>query len=169
MKLEHGSRVCSIQGDYANMQCRAPCQRVVWSSRPDVDRLLAGTDPATQEIADRALIPRCPQCGGDVFLNVRAGSWFVDAPYLPALQDLGRWVRSVGDERTLVLDIGSGFNTPSVVRWPMERAVAHLPHARLVRVNPAHPEVPSELGDRALAIGHGAAETLAAVYGVSGR
>ena len=117
----------------------------------------------TQQITDHCVVPRCRHCGGDVFLYVRAGGWFVDAPYLPALQDLNRW-RSAGEARTLVLDIGSGFNTPSVVRWPMERVGAQLANARLVRINPNHGEVPSGLGDRGLAIGYGAAETLAAVH-----
>jgi hypothetical protein len=80
------------------------------------------------------------------------------------LQDLNRWVRSAGDARTLVLDIGSGFNTASVVRWPMERVSTQLRNARLVRINPDHSEVPSELGERALAMGYGAAETLTAVH-----
>ena len=52
----------------------------------------------------------------------------------------------------------------SVVRWPMERVGAQLPNARLVRINPNHAEVPSELGERALAIACGAAEPLAAVH-----
>ena len=73
-------------------------------------------------------------------------------------------VRNAGDTRTLVLDIGSGFNTPSIVRCSVERVGAQLPNARLVRINPGHAEVPSELGERALAIACGAAETLAAVH-----
>ena len=170
MFVRHGfdvSRVCSIQGDYAHMQCLTPCRQVVWPSGPDVERLVAATDPVTQEVTDRRVIPRCRHCGGEVFLNVRAGDWFVDAPYLPAVRDLNSWVRRAGDSRTLVLDIGSGFNTPSVVRWPMERVATQLPDARLVRINLDHPEVPSELGARGLPIGHGAAETLAAVYAVN--
>ena len=159
-----GTRVCSIQGDYANMQCLTPCRHVVWPSHPDVARLVAATDPETQLITDCGLVPRCRHCGGNVFLNVRAGGWFVDAPYVPTLQELNKWVCSAGDARTLILDIGSGFNTPSVVRWPMERVSTQLRNARLVRINPDHPEVPSELGERALALGCGAAETLAAVH-----
>jgi NAD-dependent SIR2 family protein deacetylase len=167
MFARHGfdtSRVCSIQGDYANMQCLKPCRQVVWPSRPDVERLVATTDPVTQEITDLQMIPRCPHCGGDVFLNVRAGGWFVDAPYLPALTKLNEWLRNVGDSHLLVLDVGSGFNTPSVVRWPMERVAAHIPTARLVRINLDHPEVPPELGARALSIGLNAADTIATVH-----
>ena len=65
-----GARVCSIQGDYANMQCLAPCRQEVWPSRPDVERLVAVTDPVTQQITDPQVFPRCRFCGGNVFLNV---------------------------------------------------------------------------------------------------
>ena len=53
-----------------------------------------------------------------------------------------------------VLDIGSGFNTPTVVRWPMERVAARHPNARLVRINLSILRCP---GDRrgALAIAAG--------------
>lgn len=159
-----GARMCSIQGDYANMQCLAPCRQEVWPSRRDVERLVAATDPVTQQITDPQVFPRCRFCGGNVFLNVRAGGWFVDAPYLTALRDLSTWVRNARDTRTLTLDIGAGFNTPSVVRWPMESVAARLPNARLARINPEHPEVPSELGGRAVAIADGAAETLARIH-----
>jgi hypothetical protein len=114
-----GARVCSIQGDYANMQCLAPCRQEVWPSRPDVERLVAVTDPVTQQITDPQVFPDVGSAAATYFWNVRAGSWFLDAPYLTALRDLSMWVRNARDTRTLTLDIGAGFNTPSVVRWPM--------------------------------------------------
>jgi hypothetical protein len=59
-----------------------------------------------------------------------------------------------------VLDIGSGFNTPSVVRWPMERTAKTIPTARFVRINLHDPHLQVEMGERALTIGAGALETL---------
>ena len=166
MFVRHGfepARVCSIQGDYANLQCVRPCSPAVWPTQPVIERLLPGIDPASQAVTDLKLIPRCPRCGGGVFMNVRAGSWFVDAPYRSSLADLRAWLGKAEDQPLLVLDIGSGFNTPTVVRWPMERVAAHHPNARLVRINLEHPEVPPEIGERGLAIAAGAAETIGAV------
>ncbi|MFB6808484.1 hypothetical protein [Streptomyces sp. NPDC056387] len=39
-----------------------------------------------------------------------------------------------------------------MIRWPGEHLVRRLPGARLVRVNPTHPETPADLGDRALPV-----------------
>ena len=166
MFVRHGfepTRVCSIQGDYANLQCVRPCTPAVWPTHPVVERLLSGIDPTSQEVTDVKLIPRCPHCGGDVFMNVRAGSWFVDTPYRSSLGALRAWLGEAEHQPLLVLDIGSGFNTPTVVRWPMERVAARHPNAHLVRINLEHPAVPPEIGERGLGIGAGAAETISAV------
>lgn len=155
-------RICSLQGDYGFMQCLAPCDRSVWPSRPIVDALVAATDPYTQVVIDESLLPACPRCGGPVFLNVRGGSWFVDDPWMHQLEALQTWLATTTG-RLVVFDIGSGFNTPTVVRWPMERLVHNVPASRLVRINPAEPDVPRALGYRAIGVRTGAAEFVRAI------
>ena len=66
-------------------------------------------------------------------------------------------------ERLLLFDVGSGFNPPSVVRWPMERIALRDPEARLVRINLHHPELPRELGSRGVSVAAGAREAIAAI------
>lgn len=45
----------------------------------------------------------------------------------------------------------------------MENLVRHIPGARLVRVNPVHPDVPADLGARALSVPFGADRLLNAL------
>ena len=47
------SRVCSIQGDFAFLQCLTPCSDDLWPSAPVLERLLREIDPDTQAFADR--------------------------------------------------------------------------------------------------------------------
>lgn len=162
------TRVCSIQGDYANLQCLRPCSRDVWPTRPALDRLLPAIDPVSQEIGDASVIPRCPRCGGDVFMNVRGGDWFIDAPYRDSLAELRTWLGQSEDQPLLVLDIGSGFNTPTVVRWPTERVIDQHPDARLVRINLTHPEVPPKIAARSLSVSADAALIIRALSEVAG-
>jgi NAD-dependent SIR2 family protein deacetylase len=157
-------KVWSIQGDYAFLQCLRPCTREVWASAPLVRRALAAIDPVTQEVADPACVPRCIHCGGSVFMNVRGGDWFLDEPYRPQMERWRAWFGGIPPgERLLLLDIGSGFNTPSVVRWPMESIARRDPEARLVRINLHHPELPRELGSKGVSVAAGARETIAAI------
>lgn len=147
--VRHGfapDRIWTRQGRYAFLQCLRPCAEEVWPSRPAMRALLACVDPRTGALGDPALVPRCPRCGGEVFLNVRGGDWFVERHYLEEGARLERWLAGARGGRLVVLDVGTGFSTPSVIRWPVERLVASHPDAHLIRVNPVHPQVPRALG-----------------------
>jgi len=160
-------RVWSIQGDYAFLQCLRPCTTEVWPSAPVLQRASSAIDPETQEVADPECIPRCIRCGGSVFLNVRGGDWFVDEPYQPQMARWQDWFRgAASSERLLLVDIGTGFNTPSVVRWPMERIALKEPAARFVRINLHHADLPRSLGRRGLSVAAGAREAIDAVVSV---
>jgi len=153
-------QVCSIQGDFAFLQCLTPCSNQLWPSEPLLERLLPEIDPHTQELRDGRLVPVCPRCSGEIFFNVRGGHWFVEDPWRRQFGELSRWIRSASNDRLLVLDIGSGFNTPSVVRWPMERTAEAIPTARFVRINRHDPELHVDLGSRALTVAGGALEVI---------
>ena len=158
-------RVWSIQGDYAFMQCLRPCTTEVWPSESTLRRALAAIDPETQEVADPDCIPRCIRCGGKVFLNVRGGRWFVEEPYQAQMERWRHWINEKSNGRLLLLDIGSGFNTPGVIRRPMEKLAMHVATARLVRINLRDARVPRELGGRGLSLSAGARETIDAISG----
>lgn len=155
------------QGDFARMQCRAmgtaACGDATWPSRPILERIIRALDPETGEVVDPAVIPSCPHCGGEVFLNVRESADFVDAPYEEQGHRLHAWLREAMTESLLVLEIGAGFNTPGVIRWPLESIVYHHAGARFVRVNPQHAELPEEIVHRSLSVRAGAGETVRAL------
>ena len=157
-------RLFTPQGDYAKLQCQTPCQNDTWPSKPVIDRILPSVDPVTQEVTDPRVIPRCPHCGGAVFLNVRAGHWFVEDPYVEQAERFTAWVKSAQESRLLVIEIGAGFNTPVVVRWPMERIVCQHPRAHLVRVNLDHNEVPREIAKRSISIRCSAMVAITAIW-----
>ncbi|MGW0816970.1 NAD-dependent protein deacetylase of SIR2 family [Streptomyces viridiviolaceus] len=157
-------RVFTPQGDYGRYQCTTPCTATTWDTQPLIECLLAAYDPHTGAVTDPAALPRCPNCGGDVKINIRIGPEFVDAPYLPAGRRLQDWLNAADIEtRLLILELGAGFNTPGVIRHPGERLIRAFPHARLIRVNPTRPEVPAGLSDRALPLPADAGQLLNAL------
>ena len=140
----------TMQGDYGRYQCLTPCTRDTWPIYDIVQRARAATDPTTGEVTDPEAIPRCPNCSGPVFPNVHAGPWYIGERYRPTGERVVEWIDAArsASERITVLEIGAGFNTPSVVRWPMEAVIASNPGSRLIRVNLDHPEVPADLAGR---------------------
>lgn len=146
-------RMYTPQGDYGLYQCLTPCTREVWPSEPIIRQSLDNYDPATGKVSPEA-IPSCPNCGGRVFLNVYAGAWYINDHFRPGLDRLNDWLAETREsgETLAVVEIGAGFNTPGVIRWPGEQVTRALPNARLIRVNRDHPDVPDDLADRAWAI-----------------
>ncbi len=140
------------QGDYALMQCEVPCTRNVWDWKDELDAITASTDPATQRLTDPALVPVCPYCGGPVFMNVRKDASFIDDHLLATGEQLGEWLRERSGGRGVVLEIGAGFNTPTVIRRPGEQIVRGLPDWTLIRINMDHADVPDDLADRAIGL-----------------
>ncbi|MFF7331810.1 NAD-dependent protein deacetylase of SIR2 family [Streptomyces sp. NPDC008150] len=145
-------RVYTPQGDYALYQCTGPCTRQVWDFTPVMERLLASVDPDTGAVTDPAAIPHCPRCGADVFLNVRLDASFIDDHFSPTGERLVSWLKDTPDPNLVVLDIGTGWNTPVVVRKPMENIAMAFPASRLARINRDHAQVPERLGDRAVSL-----------------
>lgn len=146
------ARIFTRQGRYDYYQCLTPCTREIWPFKPVIDRILPTIDPATQKVTDPTLIPRCPRCGGSVFLNVRGGPWFVEDPYEAAYEHFIDWLDEAEDAKLLLVEIGAGFNTPSVIRWPMEQIAWRRSGAYLIRVNPDYPQLPLELGDKGTSV-----------------
>jgi len=157
-------RVFTPQGDYALMQCQKPCSNATWPTRPIVDRILPTVDHTTQEVTDPSVIPRCPNCGGPVFMNVRGGYWFIEDPYEEQAERLTRWVQQTQGRRLLAIEIGAGFNTPGVIRLPMERIVHMHPNAHLVRINPQQPQVPKEIADKSVQLKSNAMRAVTAIW-----
>jgi len=62
------------------------------------------------------------------------------------------WLLDIKNKNLLIIEIGAGFNTPGVIRWPMEQIVYTHPNAYLIRVNLDYPQIPKEIADRSLSL-----------------
>ena len=156
-------RIFTPQGDYALLQCMTPCWRKVWPWKDQIDRIRAATDPDTQRLTDLGLVPRCPNCGGPVFPNVRVDNSFIFDHFEPDAIHLENWLGHAQPERGVVIEVGAGFNTPSVIRWPGERIVHENPSWKLVRINLTDAAVPEQLAGRAVGFEGDAATILSAL------
>lgn len=147
------------QGDYGLYQCLTPCTRQVWESEPIIRRALESYDETTGETS---AVPVCPNCGGPVSLNVYAGSWYINDHFLPGAEAANTWLADAArrNEKVAVIEFGAGFNTPAVVRWPVEDIVGTLPNARLIRINPGHPGVPERIAGISASFPMGAGEAI---------
>jgi O-acetyl-ADP-ribose deacetylase (regulator of RNase III)/NAD-dependent SIR2 family protein deacetylase len=121
------ARMSTPQGQYYYLQCVAKCTpESYWPSTPFLDEALPLIDPVTQSLKDDSAVPRCENCGGDMFICVRAAGWFNERPYRAGEARWAKFKRRVskGDGgKTVILELGVGMNTPGVLKWPNEDLV----------------------------------------------
>ncbi|KAG3096014.1 hypothetical protein PI124_g15027 [Phytophthora idaei] len=137
-----------MQGEYGRIQCSKPCaQDSVWSSRPFMEKALESFNPKTYRVEDPAGIPKCPRCGGKMFLLLRVDDSFLQSALEEGRAVYNKWLAGVLDKvkndgkKLAILEVGAGFNTPGVIRIPNER-IAYTEGVQLVRVDPEYPEMP---------------------------
>mmetsp|Transcript_45431 Transcript_45431/g.83097 ORF Transcript_45431/g.83097 Transcript_45431/m.83097 type:complete len:345 (+) Transcript_45431:77-1111(+) len=138
------------QGDWSYMQCERPCTRdSYWLAQPHLDKLA----PLVPDLEGK--LPTCPRCGGPAVGSVRGGDWFTHAQYDDAQDRFVKWVHEQQQHgrKLAILEIGVGFNTPIVTRWPMEQICRETLNGTLIRLNPKDCDVPADLqGARAVGL-----------------
>jgi len=143
-------RIFTPQGDFKYVQCSKPCQQdSVFDSKPFVESLLPHIDYSTQMLKNvEALAPKCPRCGADIMPNVNGGRWYTrHAKVDAAAERLNNWLSDAINtgKKLCVLEFGVGYNTPSVLRWPMEGLTLRNKTVSMVRVNLEDAELPEEI------------------------
>lgn len=138
-------RVVECHGSIHHLQCLTACTSAIWPA----GELSVKVDPVTGLLVSD--LPTCPQCGGLARPNILL---FNDSTWLSARTDLqmrrfNDWLRRAG--RVVVIELGAGTAIASV------RNLSERQDAPLIRINPAHPQVPNS---SAVGIAGGAQSTL---------
>ena len=122
-----------VQGNYGEFQCSLPCQQEVFPNQELVEAMLQ----ASQNFKiPSSLIPHCPRCQSPLTTHLRVDGAFVEtqkwheqeAAYLKFLQ-------GHAEQKLVLLELGVGYNTPTIIKFPFERLSAALPQASLIRIN----------------------------------
>lgn len=135
-------RIFSMQGSYSKFQCQDACHDKLYDSEPYVTRMLEGFDEDSLMILEED-IPRCPICGKYLKPNLRIDQNFVENKhvnqegYMDFIDD--------NDENIVFIELGVGFNTPVIIRYPFESMTYDNPNAVLIRVNNQLFSVPDEI------------------------
>ncbi|KAH3765781.1 NAD-dependent protein deacetylase of SIR2 family [Pelomyxa schiedti] len=132
------AKIYTPQGDFKFLQCSKPCcAEAVWPSANAISLALPHIDKSNQMLNDPSLWPKCPRCGREAMPHVRAGSWFINEHFAEQRQAFNQWVSTNGmnHKKVVILEIGVGYNTPGVIRLPMERLALTHDWIKLIRIN----------------------------------
>jgi NAD-dependent SIR2 family protein deacetylase len=133
-------RICTPQGDFAYFQCSKPCSNELYYNEPIIQAMLAGIDNDSFTIRSHD-IPLCPRCGRMLEPNIRKDANFVEEPWMEKYVDLEDFLAKSKSGKLVILELGAGFNTPSIIRFPFEKTAATYSKSFLIRVNKDNPEL----------------------------
>ena len=99
------------------------------------------------------LIPHCPVCGRPMTMNLRCDDTFVeDEGWHRAAERYSSFLCTRKGQKILFLELGGGFNTPVIIKYPFWRMTAKNPKAVYACVNPGQAYCPAEIGKRGIAL-----------------
>ncbi len=154
-------RLFYTQGDYGLFQCSVPCHDKTYDNEELVRRMVA--EQRDMRIPTE-LIPRCPVCGKPMTMNLRSDDRFVqDEDWYAACERYERFVNAHKNENTLYLELGVGYNTPSIIKYPFLRLTAQNERAVYACVNLGEAVCPERIERRSICINADIATVLSAV------
>ena len=145
-------KIFCTQGDYFHIQCAKGCHQ----KRYDAVNLFQQMDAARNNCEiPSSMVPKCPVCGGRMNMNLRIDQYFVqDEEWYQAEKNFGDYLtEAIGSGKNIcLLELGVGFNTPMIIRFPFEKLMREYEQISLVRLNLNEAVVPESFGNRVVGI-----------------
>lgn len=143
-------RLFYTQGDYGLWQCSEPCCNETFDNENAVRTMVK--EQCNMKIPDE-LIPKCPHCGKPMVMNLRCDDSFVqDEGWYTAAERYEEFIRRHQNLHILFLELGVGFNTPGIIKYPFMQMTAENPKAIYACINMNEAYAPCEISDRAICI-----------------
>ena len=152
-------QVFNTQGSYRLIQCERGCHPETY----DAEELFRQME--RERVNGRIpgeLVPKCPVCGGNMAMNLRVDDCFVEDEHWHAAEErFSRFLAECISRKTVLLELGVGFNTPTIIRFPFEKLTREHANICLVRLSRSKAMVPASLGERAIGINADMARSIA--------
>lgn len=151
-------RLFYTQGDYGLFQCLEPCCQKTFDNEEFIRRMY--NEQKNMRVPSE-LIPKCPECGKTMTMNLRADDKFVqDEGWYKARERYVDFLRRHEGMHMLFLELGVGFNTPVIIKYPFWQMTAKNPNAVYACINFNEAFCPEELEKKSICIGGDIAEVL---------
>ncbi|MCD8231732.1 MAG: Sir2 silent information regulator family NAD-dependent deacetylase [Clostridiales bacterium] len=131
------------QGDYGLFQCSEPCHQKTYNNEDIIRQMVK--QQRDMKIPTE-LIPSCPVCGKPMTMNLRSDDTFVeDEGWHRAAERYSLFLRRHEGMQTLFLELGVGYNTPVIIKYPFWQMTAKNPKAIYVCINRGEALCPHEI------------------------
>lgn len=142
-------RLFYTQGDYGLFQCSEPCKPVTYDNEDIIRRMYENQNDMK---IPTELIPKCPNCGKPLIMNLRSDDKFVeDEGWHKACARYDEYVHT-HNGKVLYLELGVGYNTPVIIKYPFWQMTAKNPAATYACINFDDSGCPDLIKDRSILI-----------------
>ena len=146
-------KVFEVQGDYSYLQCENACHNKLYNNKELVEKWLRNTKDCK---IPSDLVMKCPVCGGNMDMNLRKDANFVqDEKWYRQSERYEKFVSKSKGKNVLLLEIGVGFNTPRIIRFPFEQMTANSKKTTLIRINKDYPKPMLEIKNKTISFDEG--------------
>lgn len=143
-------RLFYTQGDYGLWQCSGPCRDETYDNEAVVREML---DSQKNMRVPTALLPVCPHCGRPLTMNLRADEKFVeDEGWHQASERYADFLRTRGGQYILFLELGVGYNTPVIIKFPFWQMTKQNPKAVYACINADDAVCPRDIEKQSICI-----------------
>ena len=151
-------RLFYTQGDSGLFQCSEPCCQRTYDNEEIVRQMV---EQQTAMRVPSELVPHCPVCGKPMSMNLRADNTFVeDEGWHKAAERYSEYLRKHENSKVLFLELGTGMNTPSIVKFSFWRMTHDWPNATYACINMGEAYAPKEIEAKSICINEDIGSTL---------
>ena len=169
-------RLFYTQGDYGLFQCCKPCHQETYDNEAAIRKMVVAQGYAFQPdgalflpegntlkmTIPTELLPHCPRCGQPMTMNLRCDDGFAeDEGWHAAAERYANFLRTRAGQKLLFLEIGVGFNTPAIIKYPFWQMTSQNPDAVYACINRGQTACPQEIERQAICIDGDIGEVLA--------
>ena len=156
-------RLFYTQGDYGLFQCSEPCCQETVENEAVIRQMMEQRE--NMKIPTE-LLPVCPHCGKPLTMNLRSDDTFVeDEGWHRAAEQYGNFLRTREGQKILFLELGVGYNTPGIIKYPFWQMTAKNPNAIYACINQGQAVCPREIEKQSICIDADVGDTLSIIAG----
>lgn len=143
-------RLFYTQGDYGLFQCSEPCCQETFENEALIREMVIRQE--NMKIPTE-LLPVCPHCGKPLTMNLRSDDKFVeDEGWHRAAERYENFLRTHEGGKILFLELGVGYNTPVIIKYPFWQMTAKNPSATYACINRGQAMCPQEIEQRSICL-----------------
>lgn len=143
-------RLFYTQGDYGLFQCSEPCCQETFENEQIIRAMM---EQQKDMRVPSELLPVCPHCGKPLTMNLRSDNKFVeDTGWHEAAGRYQAFLSRHRDGKVLFLELGVGYNTPGIIKYPFWQMTYQNPKAVYAVINYGEAVCPDEIKRRSIYI-----------------